>query len=284
MRLLITGANGFLGYRLSKYFENKYEVYAMNHQELDVTEIDSTRQIIQKLNPDVLIHCAGLSNKSICDADPDYAYKVIVTGTSNIARLCEEHQTKMIFCSSDQVYEGASSVEKHKETEHLNPTTVYAKCKYEAEKSALTIWEETVCLRLTAMYDVSFDINREHQNLLSYVLRDIREKNEMYYAENEYRGFTNVQDVIKNLSKTFELPGGIYNFGSENDLSSFELMKSLMEKIYQSGSLIKTKESDFVNLCMDTAKIQNYGIQFNNTHNGLADSLIKIKNMLEGEK
>lgn len=278
MKLLITGANGFLGYRLSKYFEKKYEVYAMSHQNLDVTEIDSAYEKIQKLNPDVLIHCAGLSNKTICETEPDYAYKVIVSGTSNIAKLCKEFKTKMIFCSSDQVYEGVTSLEKHKETEHLNPVSVYAQCKYQAEKSALTIWKETVCLRLTALYDICFDTNREHPNLFSYMVNDIKEKNKMFYAENEYRGFTSVEDVMKNLPKTFELPGGIYNFGCENELSTFQLIKSLLENIYQNDTLVNAKKSDFVNLSMDTAKIKKYGIEFNNSYMGLEDSLIRIKN------
>lgn len=278
MKLFITGADGFLGYRISKYFANKYEVYAMNHQSFDVTELESARQIIQNLKPDVLIHCAGWASKAVCEAAPDDAYKVIVTGTSNMAKLCKEFQIKMIFCSSDQVYEGTASLEKHKETESLKPVKVYAQCKYQAEKDALEIWRETVCLRLTAMYDISFDIQREHPNLLTYILRDIKGNNEMFYSENEYRGFTNVEDVLKNLPKAFELPGGIYNFGCENDLSTFRLMKCLMEDIYPNGPSISVSDDDFVNLCMDTAKIRNYGIEFNNTRDELADSLMKMKN------
>lgn len=275
MRLFITGSDGFLGYRLSKYFANKYEVYAMNHQSFDVTELESARQIIEKLKPDVLIHCAGLSSKAICEAAPDDAYNVIVTGTGNMAKLCKEFQIKMIFCSSDQVYEGTASLEKHQETEPLNPIKVYAKCKYQAEKNALAIWKETVCLRLTAMYDVSFDIHREHPNLLSYIFRDIKGNNAMFYADNEYRGFTNVKEVLENLPKTFGLPGGIYNFGSENDVSTFQLMKCLMEDLYPDGPSINVKDGDFVNLCMDTAKIRKYGIAFHNTRDELAASLMQ---------
>jgi len=273
MKLLITGSNGFLGYRLLRFFAKEYEVYAMNHYDLDVTDLNQVYSVLQRVKPDIVVHCAAVSDIAACETEVDFAYKVNVTGTVNMAKGCKELKAKLIFCSSDQIYGTGAAVGGHSETEDLKPVKMYARLKQEAEKAALSVYGDTVCLRLTAMYDNDYDTGREHYNLLSYIIRDLKGKNYMYYSENEYRGFTDVKDVMRNLPKAFGLPGGVYNFGCENNLNTFQLMSDLMTALYQDASLIQKKEQGFINLCMDTAKIKKYGIKFPSTYDGLINAL-----------
>lgn len=273
MKILITGSNGFLGYRLQKYLDETYEVYAMSHQNMDITKLDEIYSVFQRVNPDIVIHCAAIADTKLCETQHEFAYGVNVTGTINVSKACNVFQAKLIFCSSDQVYHNTTELGGHSETENLEPTKMYARYKYEAEQVALSIHQNTVCLRLTAMYDFRYDIKREHNNLLSYVLRDIEARNYMRYAKNEYRGFTYVGDVIQNIPKVFTIPSGVYNFGSENTYSTYQLMRCLMETINYDCSFIQAKEQEFMNLCMENKKIKNYGITFPETYDGLVIAL-----------
>ena len=62
MRIMLTGAGGFLGSRLFTYYREKYEVWAPSHKELDFTREESARKAVQDFHPDVLVHCGAISD------------------------------------------------------------------------------------------------------------------------------------------------------------------------------------------------------------------------------
>jgi len=273
MKIVVTGANGFLGYRLCNFLKAEHEVVGLVHDSFEITDIDSVVSIFQRIRPEIVIHCAGISDRITCETKTDFAYNVNVNGTLNIARACKIIGAKMIFCSSDQVYDNSGVSGAHSEDETLNPSKVYALFKLESEQGALSINENTVCLRLTAMYDATYDINREHYNLLAYVMRDLKGQNPMTYSGDEHRGFTDVTYVIKNIPKVFTLPGGAYNFGSENNESTYSLMSRILQATDYDMTKLKKSETECSNICMNMEKAASYGIYFPNSIEGLRRAL-----------
>ena len=71
MKIMITGAGGFLGSRLLSFYGEKYEVRGMTHRELDVTDAAKTLDAVGHFCPDVLIHCSAVSDVGTCDRDPE---------------------------------------------------------------------------------------------------------------------------------------------------------------------------------------------------------------------
>ena len=103
MRIMLTGAGGFLGSRLFTYYREKYEVWAPSHKELDFTREESARKAVQDFHPDVLVHCGAISDVGACERDPELSMRVNVEGTRYLARACKVTGARMIMCSSDQV-------------------------------------------------------------------------------------------------------------------------------------------------------------------------------------
>ena len=154
-RLLITGAGGFLGSRICEYYSNRdgYEAVGVTHRELDIEDFVAVSAFIKAIRPDYVLHCAAISNTGTCERNPVLSEKVNVRGTINLAKACRNAGSRMIFTSSDQIYNTSHSLEPNREGSEGKPGNVYGRDKKRAEEAMLTYLPDAVALRLTWMYD-----------------------------------------------------------------------------------------------------------------------------------
>ena len=155
MKIIITGANGMLGSALCQLYNDKYIVYALHRDEkclsvckedysLDLRHVASVNKIINEIEPDLLIHCAGLTNIESCEQNPDLAVSLNVSTIENIARSCSD-KTKLIYVSTDQVY---GDTEDYSETNQLlKPVNNYGKSKLYGEQKLQNISSNYLILR-----------------------------------------------------------------------------------------------------------------------------------------
>ena len=127
MKIMITGAGGFLGSRLLSFYGEKYEVRGMTHRELDVTDAAKTLDAVGHFCPDVLIHCSAVSDVGTCEREPERSFAVNVTGSENLAAACAQTGAKLVLCSSDQVYFGNDGAEKADNQHAAQPVAVFAR-------------------------------------------------------------------------------------------------------------------------------------------------------------
>lgn len=267
MKVMITGKDGFLGHRLRRYLEEKsYKIAAVSHQMLDLTCADDVAEYVKQEKPDILIHCAAISDVGVCGKEPERSYDVNVNASGYLADSCRKAGAKMIFCSSDQVYFGGNSSTPHGEGEKLFPPHVYGREKLEAEERVLEYAPGSVCLRLSWMYDTAFREGQEHSNLFQNMKQAWREHGQVFLPVYDQRSITNVWDVVGNMEKVFELSGGIYNYGSENTLPTYELMSCALKETPEFRKLIVPNREAFAghprNIMMDCSKIRKQGIAF----------------------
>lgn len=140
--VLITGAGGNVGSKISEYFESLgYSVCASGYASfgsksylLDVTKRDTVLKEIANSEPEIIIHAAAKSSLVECEKNPEIANSVNVNGTLNIidAIKATNPEIKMIFLSSDYVFDGNRG--NYVENDQANPFTVYGKTKLDAEK------------------------------------------------------------------------------------------------------------------------------------------------------
>lgn len=269
MKIIVSGGNGFLASRITSFYQDKYDIRAVSHKEMDFVQKHEIRKMFEIEQPNLIIHCGAISDVKTCENKPDLSYKVNVIGTENIAKVCKEYNTKLIFCSSDQVYFGSISKTPHKEEEEVTPIPIYGKHKLEAEKRAMSSNLDTVCLRLSWMYDKVVRLGKEHGNLITAIHEKIEKKQKMSYPIYDYRSITDVWEVIKNLEKVFSFSKGVYNFGSENDSSTYEVVKKYLKINGQDLSLLEKNEIAFANqprnLRMDLSKTKMNGVEFPTT-------------------
>ena len=280
-KVIVTGAQGFLGVRLASYLKDKYEVKACSHSDLEITDLDNVLEVFQEIRPDFVVHCAAISDTGYAQQHPEASAAINVEGTVNVAKACVAVGAKLIYMSSDQVYNGTNMLGGLSEFPPLSPTSVYGQHKLAAEDGVRAVAEDAVGLRLSWMYDVVDSPYKLNRNILVNLRNAAQNGQAISVATREYRGITNVWDVIRRIELCFTLPGGIYNFGSENPYNSYETFLAIarMMQIENPEKLILKDVERFPehprNLSMDITKLRIHGIDFPETLEGVNLALQK---------
>lgn len=280
-KILITGSSGFLGSRLAYFYRNKYELLLPSHSELNVCREDAVKAYMEEHRPEIVIHCAALSNTWYCEQHPEESHRVNVQGTVRIAKACKQTGAKFIFMSSDQVYNGTPMLGPLREEDMLQPITIYGLHKMEAEQRALWNLPDSVGLRLTWMYDLPDSRMKLNSNILANLQHAIHERTMIKAATHEYRGVTYVWEVVRNMEKAVSLPGGIYNYGSSNTLNSYELYLEVAKLMGANNpsACITPDAGRFSaqdrNLTMNCSLIEKYDIHFHDSIDGIKEALLR---------
>lgn len=281
-KILITGGSGFLGSRLAYYYRDKYDLLLPSHSELNISREEAVKAYLEEHRPDAVIHCAALSNTWYCEQHPEESHRVNVQGTVRIAKACKLIGAKLVFMSSDQVYNGTPMLGPLKEEDVLQPVNFYGRHKLEAEQRALWNLPDSVGLRLTWMYDLPDSSMKLNTNILVNLQKAYDEGSQIKVATHEYRGVTYVWEVIKNIEKALSLPGGdIYNFGSSNTLNSYSLFMEAanMMGLKEPSNFILPDTERFSdqerNLTMDCSLIEKHGIHFNDSTEGIKEAVLR---------
>lgn len=278
-KIMITGASGFLGSRIALYYRDKYDLLLPSHAELNISREEAVRAYIEEHRPDVVLHCAALSNTWYCEQHAEESHRVNVQGTVRIAKACKLTGAKLVFMSSDQVYNGTPPLGLLPEDTLLQPVNVYGCHKMEAEQRALWNLPDAVGLRLTWMYDLPTSAMKLNTNILVNLQKAHDESATVKAATHEFRGVTNVWEVVRNIEKAIELPGGIYNFGSPNTLNSHELFLKAAKLLGfdDASTWILPDEERFAdqprNLTMAPARIAQHGISFCDSVEGIEQAI-----------
>ncbi len=278
-KILITGSSGFLGSRLAYYYKDKYDLLLPSHSEMNVSHEETVRAYMEEHRPEVIIHCAALSNTWYCEQHPEESHRTNVQGTVRIAKACKLIGAKLIFMSSDQVYNGTQMLGALKEEDVLQPVNIYGQHKLEAEQRAQWNLPDSIGLRLTWMYDLPDGRMKQNNNILVNLQKAWNEGATVKAATHEYRGVTYVWEVVKNMDKAISLPGGIYNFGSGNNMNSHELhlkVAKIMGLKDTSEWILPDVErfTEMVrNLTMDCSLIEKHGIHFNDSVEGVEEAM-----------
>lgn len=270
-KMLITGASGFLGSRVAQYYKDKYVVLIPGHSEMDIVDEASVMTYFKANRPDVVIHCAAISDVGRCEREPELSWSINVVGTENVVKAAKEISAKCVCCSSDQVYFGSMETDAHKENEATVPANVYGKEKEYAEKSCLAIDVNSVHLRLSWMYDAE---DEKRMDFIKQLKACLYEKRETFFSAKDKRGITDVWEVVRNIELALELPGGIYNFGAPNDKSTYEMVMDICQSLGCESSYVREMENmNFRNLTMNQEKVKLFGIIFSETEDGVIRNL-----------
>ncbi len=278
-KILVTGATGFVGSRFIQRWGGVYNILAPTHSEMDVIDKISVENYFRNNRPDVVLHLAAISNTMHCEQNSNDSYAVNVVGTANIAQAASSCGAKIIFFSSDQVYNGNSETGLHDENIPLAPENVYGRHKLEAEQIISEIAPDAVILRATWMYDDDKNNLPIHNNFVVNIMRAVAEHTPITFPIHEYRGITWVREVVELLPYTFNLSGGIYNYGSENRLNTYETACCFLEMIetdVKTENIVHPDIERFSqrerNISISTNKIlraSGYNICFSSTLDGL---------------
>lgn len=267
--ILVTGAGGFVGARIMTCHPQASAIPSELLRRADKAQILS---FARKVQPSVILHTAAISDIGTCERHPDASYRANVLLTEALAIAAKETGAKLVAFSSDQVYTGCTEEGPYREAEDLpEPANVYARHKLEAEKRTLDLLPDAVMLRATWMYDMPMYGHANRGNFLRNVLMAARTGGQIPCVREQRRGITYVRQVAEFLDQATALPGGAYNFGSENELTMPQTAAELLNAlgiVHRKAELIAVLDESRHNLWMDCGKIQSHGICFDTTAEG----------------
>lgn len=283
-KVLVTGSNGFLASRFNEYYKDKYDILALSHKELDITNENQVYDFFKNNNIDIVFHSAAISDTGRCQREVELAKEINVGGTINIAKGCELNNSILIFASSDQLYAGNEDEGPYKEDIILRPNNIYGNTKLEAEKEIKNRLEKYYNLRLTWMFSYAERNKRVNTNIITNILNAALRGEKISLATNEYRGISYVYEVIENIEKLINIPFGDYNFGSENDICTYDIGCSVLENlglqnriediIIKDTERFKDKKRD---LRISNKKLRDNGIYFESTEVAIARCIKEFK-------
>jgi len=167
MRILITGATGQLGSELCRVLGQE-TVIPKDLPGFDLTRSDVSEQILEAA-PDVIIHAGAYTDVDGAEREPERARAVNATGTERIATAAEQIGARLIYISTDYVFDGAQSV-PYAETDRPNPLNQYGLTKWQGEQAVLASGARALVIRTAWLY------GRQGKNFVKSIMRAAQEQ------------------------------------------------------------------------------------------------------------
>ncbi|WP_164931634.1 dTDP-4-dehydrorhamnose reductase [Longirhabdus pacifica] len=231
LKFMITGANSQLGNDIiSKLKEIKLDVIAPGRDELELTEKKSVTEYILKEKPDVIIHCAAYTAVDKAEDENKLCYAVNVEGTRHVANAAVEIGAKLVYISTDYVFDGLGK-DPQSETKETNPINYYGFTKEQGEKIVKKLVENYFIVRTSWVY--GFNGN----NFVKTMLKLAETNNEISVVKDQFGSPTYTKDLanfIVKLVKTNKY--GTYHAVNEGYCSWHEFAKAIF---YKSGIEMK---------------------------------------------
>lgn len=163
-KVLLTGHRGQLGSDLLTMLSDKFQVVGFDLPELDICSELTVLNAVLSERPDVVIHSAAYTNVDGCELDPDTAMAVNAEGTRHVARACARTGIRMIYYSTDYVFDGTKA-DAYTETDEPNPRTAYGQSKLAGEQVIAEMVDNHLIMRIAWVY------GRSGQNFVKTMVR-----------------------------------------------------------------------------------------------------------------
>ena len=268
--ILVTGANGYLANYVYRENKDEFNWIKMTRKDADFSNPGEVRKFIEKQDFDICFHCAANASTAICEDNPQLANKINVESTKVIVDICKEKNARLIFCSSEQVFNGKENLGPFKEEEMPEAVSVYGQNKIDCEKYIHSQGIDAVILRFSWMMGLSFDNIKASASIVKNVMNAVIKQEPTLFTCNEKRGMTYAKYFAKQFKAISNLPSDTYHVCCQNEFTTYQaacyIAKQLGCKQETIDQIIlpnhKRYEDRFRDYRLDASKLAGYGITF----------------------
>ena len=217
LRVLVTGIRGQLGYDVVKELLRRgMEPVGVGREEMDITDTAAVERVITEADVRAVIHCAAYNAVDKAEEDVENCRKGNVDGARNIAFVCRKRDIKMLFVSTDYVFDGSGN--RAWTTEDVpNPLSVYGKSKYDAELAVQELLTKLFVVRISW----AFGINGN--NFVKTMLRLSETRDRLSVVNDQVGSPTFTEDLAVLLVDMIQTEKyGVYHATNEGDCSWYE--------------------------------------------------------------
>lgn len=193
MRILVTGARGQLGTDLMNELEKQgLEGVGVDIAEMDITDAKACMDVICGANVDAVIHCAAYTAVDAAEDNVELCRKINGEGTRNVALACKAADVKMMYISTDYVFDGKGT-RPWEPDDHRDPLNVYGQAKYEGELAIEELLDRYFTVRIAWVFGVAGN------NFIKTMLRLGRERGAVSVVDDQVGSPTYTYDLARLL-------------------------------------------------------------------------------------
>lgn len=244
MNILVTGVSGMLGSLLAVELSKSYNVYGTGRTEMNIPinykvfdlSKDSYDELIHWSQPDLIIHCAALTNGNYCDNNPLEA--ININGVS-IKKLIDStsDKVKIIYVSTDAVF--PSDLHMAEEKDNVNPESVYGKSKELGEYFLLSSKRKFLILRTTI---VGLNLYRDKSGFVEWIVNSAKKNEKISLFKDVLFTPISIWDFtreIKFLIEKNDYKDEIYHLAGSEAISKYDFGMALLEELSLSTEIVE---------------------------------------------
>ena len=153
MKVLVTGVKGQLGYDVvNELTKRSHEAVGVDIVEMDITNAESVSNVMGKVKPEAVVHCAAWTAVDAAEDNEKRARLVNTIGTENIAKECKKLNSKLIYISTDYVFDGQGETPWLPDCKDYKPLNVYGKTKLEGELAVAATLDKYFIVRIAWVF------------------------------------------------------------------------------------------------------------------------------------
>lgn len=250
MKVLIIGANGFVGRRILNSLAGRKEYVVTgcsfrpdilsgdgyHFVQADINEYASIDKLFDTVCPDVVVNCSALSVPDYCEQHREEAYATNVAAVGHLACCCEKAGSRFIHLSTDFVFDGKST-SLYTEEDLPAPVNQYGVTKYQGEQVIAACCSNYAIVRVVVVYGKA--LPGQHGNILQLVKSRLEAGQEIRVVSDQYRTPTWVGDIADGVERLMHLPkSGIYHICGAENLSIAEMAYRVADYYHLDKALI----------------------------------------------
>lgn len=244
MKVLVTGAKGQLGYDVVRELESRgHHAVGVDVAEMDITNSDAVETVMASVLPDAVIHCAAWTAVDAAeDAENiETVRRVNVDGTANIAAACKKHNSKLLYLSTDYVFNGEGSEPWKPDQKDYAPLSVYGKTKLEGELAVSGTLERYFIVRIAWVF------GKNGKNFVQTMLRLAQTHDSLRVVKDQIGTPTYTPDLARLLVDMIETDRyGYYHATNEGGYISWaEFAQEIFRQAGRSVEVIPVTTAEY---------------------------------------
>lgn len=241
-KLVVTGGSGLLGSKIVQLAKNNFNVIPTHFRDsifsgslrLDITDKREVFQTIRKLEPDVLIHTAAETNVDKCEKEREWAWKANVEGTGNLAEICGKINAKIVYVSTDYVFDGEKGL--YTEEDKPNPINYYGLTKLMGEEAMMKHCDDHIIVRSSVLY--GWDPRK--LNFATWIIDSLKRHQSIQVVDDHFNSPTLADNLAEALLEAVKKHlSGFYHMAGSERISRYEFALRITKTFGLDSSLIK---------------------------------------------
>ena len=196
-------------------------------------------QVFRLSQPDVVAHLAAMADVGACEREPERATAVNVAATAAIAGLCQQYGARLVFVSTEYVFDGRRGF--YREDEHPSPTTVYGRTKWEAEQEVARLAPRGSIVRTSIVYGWPL---QAHRNFGPWLVERLRNGQPYYAPTDVLRTPVYVEHLVDGIAKLVEEDSpGIHHIAGSDWVSMYDFALAIADEFQLDRGLVIPAEA-----------------------------------------